>query len=222
MKVRLLLLFAVLLLVVAPLARGDESIALRVTYDSWPGITVVDGGFGDTAAAPGIVAWSGVVDGWRFSLEGIMNAAGDPEGSLHLNSLDGTWTMNWPLIVEFSRWGIDAPLTHSYGMEFAGTINNGSIVYQAYRDVAQFGQGQFIGALGPFGPQVFADVLNSHIGASPGPPYSLTQRITITPGWKGTTTSFDATLKPVPEPGTGILLGLGALAIGTLLRRRFA
>jgi len=219
MKVRLLLLFAVLLLVVAPLARG-ENLELRLTPGFGPAITVLDNGFGDQSMVPGVILWSGEVNNRIFSVDtGISNPLGSPLGSLHLNSVDEMEYLAH-LCIELTRWGMTTPLSHSFQMDISGMIDSGNVTYDAFRGTGKYSEAQTIGVLGPYGSGNFDGTLIGEVGPA-FKPYSLTQRITINTE-HASTTSFDATLKPVPEPGTGILLGLGALAIGTLLRRRFA
>jgi hypothetical protein len=225
MKARAILLVAVLLMTLAPLARGDV-IELNLTSGSGGNVTIVDQDANDTDPTVGIVAWNGIVGLWNINTSfGILDPSGEPLGSLHLHSFNATNVGKDWIDVKLTRLGLVAPY-QMFKMDIGGEIAVGTMEYQAFRDTSDtpFGTAELIGVIGPLP----APIGGGHVGGAawgilPPPaatPYSLTQIVTITTE-KPTSASFNATLKPVPEPGTGILLGLGILALGTVLRRRF-
>lgn len=221
MKTWAFLLFTVLLLIAAPVARGDQ-IELSLTAGGGASVLILDGGPGDSNPAVGVITWIGAVGSWNINVStGMMDPAGSSPGSIDLNSADQKLGGNETLDIEFTRWNM-IPLFDMFIMDIGGTLVRGPLLYQAYRDQANvpFGQAELVGALGPFNTRAFSGTIFAFPGMPAARPYSLTQRITLS-AQGPESVSFDASLQPVPEPGTGLLLGLGILAIGTFLRRRF-
>ena len=95
-----------------------------------------------------------------------------------------------------------------------------SITYDAYYDAANAVSATttLIGTLGPFAPGAFLGTLSSGV-APPGPPYSLTQKLTYVFTGSGIS-SGDYELVAIPEPATVALLGGVLLLTCGALRRR--
>jgi hypothetical protein len=218
MKARVLICVAVVLLMLAPAALADP-VALRLTAGAVV-INVADNGVGDLDPTLGVILWNGPVGpDWAVranTTTGVMDPSGSPLGSIDLNSVNNSNKAS-TLTLEFSRTGVNIP-ANVFEMEIGGT-STGSVRYDAYLDPldvafggALLGTLQFPAPAGAFsGAQM--------IGASGVPLYSLTQKVTLNVATAGNA-SFDALLAPVPEPATGILVGLGILALGRFLRRR--
>ncbi len=78
--------------------------------------------------------------------------------------------------------------------------------------------GTKIANLGPFNSNPFSGT-TGYNGIPGHDPFSLTMVAKITQPTSAMTT-FNAYLKPTPEPGTILLLGLGLLGLGLILRRK--
>ena len=234
MKARAISLLAVLVLFIAPLARGDV-IELTLVASTVPTvITVTDNGVWDNNLAVGKINWAGIVGSWEVDVAlGIMDPHGYPLGSIDLTSTDGTPAYGESLEIYFTRYNMAMP-SALFQMDIGGTIigTGSALTYTAYRDNsnALYGTAATIGTLGPYAGSASPGTSFSGgtSGWAPGPfdplvSYSITQRVILTStSTEAMSASFDADLQPVPEPATGILFGLGALALGTFLRRRFA
>jgi hypothetical protein len=105
-----------------------------------------------------------------------------------------------------------------FTLAFGGTINGGSVTALAFFNNANgyFGGTQFA-SLGPFSSGAFSGTTGGATATTS--PYSLTQAFVINSGGS-TSFSGDASLNPVPEPGSLMLLGGGLLGLAGLARRR--
>ncbi len=182
-------------------------------------VTVADQGPGDSNPAVGAVTWIGSIGSFNVNVSTGLSKpiSGTPSSpNMDLNSVDHS-TGAGTLTVRFSDdnfTGTQPAFVATIGGTTAGTVQ-----YDTYVDSTNtiFGtETQLTSITATTTPFDGADT--SSVGAPAGP-YSLTQVVTITHKGAGST-SFDATLAPVPEPMTVLLLGSGLAALGLLQRKR--
>ena len=182
-------------------------------------VTITDQGPGDSNPTVGAVTWIGSIGSFDVNVStGLSDpVSGSPTSpNMDLNSVDhsaGAGT----LTVKFSDDGFSGAQP-AFEATIGGTTQ-GSIQYDTYIDTSNtlFGQGTLLTSISA-NSSPFAGTDTSSTGA-PGGLYSLTQVVTITHSATGNT-SFDATLQPVPEPMTVLLLGSGLAALGLIRRKR--
>jgi len=146
---------------------------------------------------------------------------------MDLNSIDISFSNSnaAPLVIELSAVNLSVP-ANGFVMKIGGTLSpvGASGVYSAFYDTTggglnYFGEDQTIGSI------AFASGSFSGTLTGPGPgitgPYSVTERLVLTPnGARSLSFSANASLNPVPEPSTVLLLGSGLLGAAFVLYRR--
>ena len=195
---------------------------LTLTPSGGGAVTVTDGGVGDSNPDVGAITFIGSLTGWSVNVttglsKPVLGSA--TVASMDLNSVNVSSAGGGSLTIELTDTDFNALSPTSFSMSIGGTTN-GSVTYDAYIDAGnvEFGQGTLVGNLGPYAPIAFS---GSTAGGGPfaGGPFSMTQVVTITHAG-ATSSSFDAELRAVPEPGTLALFGMSILGFGIGLRRR--
>jgi hypothetical protein len=179
-------------------------------------------------STPGVYTFDGTVGNYNVNVStGVASPVLDV-GELDLNSENtASGSNSGPLEIWFSVNGI-TELFGGWELDWGGTITgktSDSVTYEAYQSNlnAFFGTTNLIGTIGPESPTkanvpfAFSGTTSGGVaGVTSG--YSLTQEIIINGSGK-TSYSGDASLTPVPEPASIVLVGAGLLALCKLRRR---
>jgi hypothetical protein len=166
---------------------------------------------GDLSGTGGVVTSS--VSVGNFTLNITTGASNFAPTIMDLNDISGSNAAGGDLTIQFSETGF-ADIT-GVNMKFAGTLDApaGSTVSVANwfgSSNTLFSLGTLLGSFGAFGPGAFSQTQVAGLPGSPNP-FSLTQVLTIH-STGSLLYSGDASMSPVPEPATMVLLGTGLLA----------
>jgi hypothetical protein len=174
----------------------------------------------------GVVTYIGAIGVWTVN---VTTGLGSPLlGGLslpviHLNSVDVSSQNGGTLYVRIQQLG-NSSATNPLAMQFAfggatnGTVNGvacANAVNSVFNADGTTNACDASVALGPFSTAAF-----SGIGGLIGNPNNIGMLISITHGAGVKTTSIDAELSGIPEPGTYALMGFGLAGLAFLRRRR--
>jgi hypothetical protein len=143
---------------------------------------------------------------------------------MDLNSINTSAFNPGNLVISFTQYNNNTAYP-GFTMAWGGTVTNGSATYAAYYSNTNnpFATTSLIGTLPGTGSFTGAFSGTTTGLANTIAPYSLTQVVTVTPNpglFTITTYSGNASLNPVPEPSTLVLLGLGLGVLGLSGHRR--
>lgn len=183
-------------------------------------VSVVDGGAGDSNLAEGAVTWIGSIGNWIVNVstglgEPLIGSTSMPK--LDLNSVNVS-NQAGTLTLLLTQGGFTSPSAPGFIFNIGGTTQGNVSAYACVG--LNLGDCSDV-QLGPFTVGAFSGT-TSFPFIDPGEEYSAGIKVVITHGaGAGISSSFDAELQSVPEPGTYALIGAGLLGLG-LLRRRLS
>ncbi|WP_136516169.1 PEP-CTERM sorting domain-containing protein [Geomonas edaphica] len=211
---------AVIMLTLTLMATSANALSIRLSDGGANTVTVWDNGAGDINPAAGAVTYLGSVGAFTTNVSTglsypILGSQDYPR--LELNSVDVTSSSDGKLHIYLTDTGFTGAFS-SFQAAIGGTTG-GTVKYSTYFDTANtaFAMSTLL-TEELYSGLAFSDVnIASALGLDV--PYSLTQALEITHTGHAST-SFDAELAPVPEPGTFMLLGAGLLGLAVYGRRR--
>ena len=213
------------------MATAASALSIRLT-DGNTTFTVNDGGSGDTAMnITGVVGFNGNIGDYIVNMSAgasspILGSSASP--FMDLNSLNISYNgpgVSNTLRIYLTDTGFSSPSTIGGFVAGIGGTTTGTVTYSTYLDATNsaFGETTLLtsksytgGTGGAFSGGEYSLVDVSSLVSS----YSLTQEVDITHLSGIGASSFDATLQPVPEPGTMMLLGFGMLGLAVYGKRR--
>lgn len=215
--------------VVAAVVPSAHAVAMLQLSDTVTTILINDNGAGDLNPAAGVVLFSGGLGDFFINVstgltKPTLNTAGEAETDL--NSVDVSLVSGpFPntLTISFTDVDFTVPIGLATSIIAFGGTAQGTVSYSAYLDNTNtpFGMGTLLAALGPFGPGAFGVTGGGVVTTSD--PFSLTSVVSIThpQGSNGGTasSSFDASIRIVPEPATLLLIGSVLLVAAAVSRR---
>lgn len=197
---------------------GATPLTLKLDDGTNPAVMVQDGGVGDLNSTDGAVTWLGSLGVWSVN---VSTGIGYPVAGtltwpyLDLNSVNVS-TGAGTLTITLVQGGFTAPPPPAFLFQIGGTTQ-GVVNASACADPVISTCNDAL--LGPFSGGAFSGV-TSFVKAIEDGTYEVGIQVTLNHGGAGTS-SFDAELSGVPEPGTYALIGAGLLGLG-LLRRRMS
>lgn len=212
----------------APATGAIIAPALRLS-DGVNTVTVIDNQTGDQSLLVGVVTFNAAVGNWIVNVttgitKPVLGSAALPE--MDLNSVNVTSPGAGMLTIEFTDIDFAAPPgVPGFSLDVGGTTD-GTVAIETYADAnnAAFGTTTPLVNLGPFTGGAFSAVGSASSPVLAGP-YSLTMVAKITHERVGAT-SFNANLKPVPEPASlavwGVMSLIGAGVFGRRRRKQTA